>query len=115
MGLFDRVRDLFRRPPGPYEEAQKERVEAIRGALPEDAPTLEAVRASIALISETEEEKVKGESRLLEDLELGDVEMMELELLCEDMFEIQISGSEMRLVDTLSDLASLIDRKRAER
>ncbi|MHC5039213.1 MAG: hypothetical protein ACYTHM_18045 [Planctomycetota bacterium] len=114
MGLFDQVRKLFGRPPGPYEAAQKERVEAIRGAVEEGGATLEFLRAMVALISEAKEEEVKGESHLLEDLQFGDVEMMELELLCEDLFEIELSGAELNLVDTLSDLATLIDRKKGE-
>ena len=89
-----------------------EKVEAIRGAMSEDAETMDFVRASVALISEAEEEKTKAETRFLEDLEFGDLEMMELEILCEDLFSIDIKGAEMNLVDTLGDLASLIDRKR---
>ncbi|MHC4600659.1 MAG: hypothetical protein ACYS47_16820 [Planctomycetota bacterium] len=114
MGLFDRVRDLFRKPPGPYEGAQQEKVEAIRGAVAEDAATLDFVKACVALISEADEEKAKAEARLLEDLEFGDLEIMELEILCEDLFSIKISSAEMNLVDTLGDLASLIDRKKDE-
>ena len=112
MGLFDRVRDLFGRKPGPYEEAQSERVEAIRGAVPEDASGLDYLLAMVALISEAEEKDVGPDTRILEDLAFGDTEYMELEILCEDLFGIQISSAELNLADTLGDLARTLDRKR---
>lgn len=113
MGLFDRVRDIFgKKTPGPYEAAQRERVDAVRRAVPEDAPTLESVRAVVALITAAEEEDVKGDSRILEDLGFGDLEMMELELICEDLFGVQLASDDLNLADTLEDLARIIDRKK---
>ena len=112
MGLFERVRELFGKPAGPYEKAQKERVEAVRKAVPDGSPTLDYLLAMVALVSDAEEKKVGADSRLLEDLEFGDLEYMEIELLCEDLFGVEIPGSELNLAESLGDLARMIDRLR---
>lgn len=113
MGLIDRVRSLFGGDrEGPYEEAHRERLEAIRTALQEEATTLDALVAAVGLLSAADPEKITADARLLEDLGLGDLEMMELEVICEDFFRVPISSSELNLAETLQDLARMIDKKR---
>jgi acyl carrier protein len=54
---------------------------------------------------------VDAGSRLLEDLHLGDVEMMELELLVEELFGVRLSRSDLNVPETLGELAALIDKR----
>ncbi|GEM_PF-2829723 len=112
MNIFDRVRRIFGKKDSHYEAALRKRADAIREALPEDASTLDRLKAILALVSDAEEDTVEAESRLLEDLELGDMEIMEIEILSEDVFGVDLSTAELNLADTLGDLADLIDGKR---
>ena len=113
MGLFERVRGLFAGERGPYEESHRERVKAVRAAVGDDASTLDLVKAVVALVAPSLEEKdVEGEARLLEDLGFGDLEMTELEVLCEDLFGVSISQTELNLLDTVDDLVKFIDEKK---
>jgi acyl carrier protein len=55
---------------------------------------------------------IDGSSRLLEDLHLGDVEMMELELVVEELFGVRLTREEFNVPETLAELAEAIDKKK---
>jgi len=112
MGVFDRIKGAFSREDGPYERAHRERVESAREIAGPDADDAMLVKAAVSLVCGVDIDEVSAAADLIEDLGVGDLEMMEIELLCNDLLGVKLTKDEIDRVDTPADIVAIASRKK---
>ena len=88
--------------------AQAPRSEAVGTASESRDQAADAVRRLLVEDFRVDESRLTDEARLVEDLDLDELDLIEFEMAIEEKFGIEISGSDTETIVTVADAIALV-------